>query len=104
MRHLRRFFVALSVLCLLPLASVLVSATIAALAGCELNEASTSVCSIAGVDIGGVLSAMFVLGWTALVSLPVLLGVLILWGLVEAWTRWRARRKARKAIPAALEN
>jgi hypothetical protein len=104
MRHLRRFFVALSVLCLLPLASVLVSATIAALAGCELNEASTSVCSIAGVDIGGVLSAMFVLGWTALVSLPVLLGVLILWGLVEAWTRWSARRKARKAIPAALEN
>ncbi len=104
MRLLRRIFIVLAVLCLLPRASVLASATIAALAGCELNEASTSVCSIAGVDIGGLLSAMFVMGWMALITLPMLLGVLVAWALVEGWVRWRARRRARKATPAGVED
>jgi hypothetical protein len=104
MRLLRRIFIVLAVLCLLPLASVLASATIAALAGCELNEASTSVCSIAGLDIGGLLSVMFVMGWMALITLPMLLGLLIAWALVEGWVRWRARRRARKATPVAVED
>lgn len=104
MRLLRRIFIVLAVLCLLPLASVLASATIAALAGCELNEASTSVCSIAGVDIGGLLSAMFVMGWMALITLPMLLGLLVAWALVEGWVRWRTRRRARKATPAGVED
>lgn len=104
MRLLRRIFVVLAALCLLPLASVLASATIAALAGCELNEASTSVCSIAGLDIGGVLSTMFVMGWMALITLPMLLGLLIVWALVEGWVRWRTRRRARKAAPVGVED
>jgi len=104
MRLLRRIFIVLAVVCLLPLASVLASATIAALAGCELNEASTSVCSIAGLDIGGLLSAMFVMGWMALITLPMLLGLLIAWALAEGWVRWRARRRARKATPAGVED
>ncbi|HMN36488.1 MAG TPA: hypothetical protein PKD49_02080 [Hyphomicrobium sp.] len=103
MRQVRRIFIALAVLCLLPLGCVLVAATIAALAGCELNEASTPVCSIAGVDVGGVLSPMFVMGWMALITLPGLLAILVVWALVEAWANWRARRKDRMPARADLE-
>lgn len=93
----RRTFVVLIGLCLIPLAAVMVSAALAALMGCELNEGVTNVCNIAGVDIGGLLSGLFVTGWLALITLPLLMCILALWALVEWGAWWRKRRRDRKA-------
>ena len=97
MNFSRRTFVVLIGLCLLPLAAVIVSAALAALVGCELNEGVTNVCQIAGIDIGGFLSSLFVMGWLALITLPLLMCVLALWALVEGGARWRQKRRDRKA-------
>ncbi len=93
----RRTFVVLAGLCLLPLVSVLVSAALAALLGCELNEGVTNVCSVAGIDVGGFLSGLFVTGWLALITLPLLMCILALWALVEWGSLWRKRRRDRKS-------
>ena len=96
----RKAFVVLIGLCLLPLAAVMFSAALAALAGCELNEGVTNVCSVAGIDIGGLLSGLFVMGWLALITLPLLMCVLVLWALVEWGALWRKKRRARKSEAA----
>jgi hypothetical protein len=93
----RRTFVVLAGLCLLPLAAVIVSAALAGLLGCELNEGVTNVCTIAGIDVGGFLSGLFVTGWLALITLPLLMCILALWALVEWGSWWRKRRRDRKA-------
>lgn len=97
MRHLRRAAIILLGLCLLPLASVLISTSLAALLGCELSETGTAACVVLGADLGGVLSLLFTLGWTALITLPLSAFVLLAWGSVELWSIWRSRRRARKA-------
>lgn len=56
---------------LLPVVLVLISATLANIGGCQLNEATVSVCKLGGVDIGGALSLMGISGWLALITLPV---------------------------------
>ncbi len=93
----RRTFAVLTGLCLLPLAAVIFSAALAALMGCELNEGVTNVCQIAGIDIGGFLSGLFVMGWLALITLPLLMCVLALWALVEWGSWWRKKRHDRKS-------
>lgn len=97
MHNLRRVFIALIALCLLPLAAVLLSALIAAVMGCELNEGVQQTCSLLGLDIGGVLSTMFVMGWFALMTIPLLVGILALWAILEGGVVWRKRRHDRKA-------
>lgn len=96
----RRTVVVLAGLCLLPLVSVLVSAALAGLLGCELNEGVTNVCKVAGIDVGGFLSGLFVTGWLALITLPLLMCILALWALVEWGSWWRKRRRDRKAESA----
>ncbi len=96
----RRTFVVLIGFCLLPLAAVIVSAALAALMGCELNEGVTNVCNVAGIDIGGFLSGLFVMGWLALITLPLLMCVLALWALVEWGSWWRKKRRDHKSEAA----
>ncbi len=97
MSNFRRAMIAVAALCMLPLAAVLVSAVLAALLGCELNESGTNTCYVLGLDAGGFLSGLFTLGWMALLTLPLLMGVLVLWGGIEGLGLWRRRRSARKA-------
>lgn len=75
-----------------PLLGVLLASWVAGANGCRLDEAGTYPCVVAGVDMGGLLSFLFVLGWLMLVTLPAgaVLGVL---GLV-LWLAQRARRRA----------
>lgn len=103
MRNLRRLFITLIALCLLPLAGVLISAGVAAAAGCELNEGVANSCVVLGVDIGGPLTTLFVLGWLSLLTLPLLVGVLAAWALAEATRRWRQKRKERRDVRAGEE-
>ncbi|MET3927689.1 hypothetical protein [Devosia sp. 2618] len=60
----------LLLLTLLPLLSVLAASFLADANGCTLNEAQSQPCLIMGSDWGGALSFMFVLGWLALLTLP----------------------------------
>lgn len=96
----RRTFVVLAGLCLLPLVAVIVSAALAGLFGCELNEGVTNVCIVAGFDAGGFLSGLFVAGWLALITLPLLMCIIALWALVEWGSWWHKRRRDRKAVSA----
>jgi hypothetical protein len=54
-----------------PVASVLISATIATQAGCDLDEGSVHSCMVMGRDIGETLYALFVAGWFGLITLPI---------------------------------
>lgn len=79
---------------LLPVLSVLLATLVADAAGCPLDEGSVHTCVILGVDRGGTLSAMFLLGWLMLVSLPVgavgALGLVVIGSI--ALIRWARAR------------
>lgn len=104
MTGLRRAILAVSIFCLLPLAAVAVSAVFAAVFGCELSEAGTSACVVLGLDVSGFLQTLFVTGWMGLVTLPILMGVLALWLLVEGIASWRRRRRMRRADRAEAQD
>ncbi|MET7241837.1 hypothetical protein ABZT49_00555 [Methylobacterium sp. EM32] len=53
-----------------PFLLLLLSLAIARLTGCEVNEGRANPCRIAGLDIGGALYAMMVMGWLVLPLLP----------------------------------
>ena len=63
-------YAALLVYTLAPIASVLIAASIAKLAGADVDEGRSHPCVILGIDIGGLLYSMFVLGWLGLITLP----------------------------------
>lgn len=56
---------------LLPVLSVTIAAIIADMAGCTLHEGNVNPCVIGGIDLGGILYTMGILGWLMLVSLPI---------------------------------
>ncbi|MCC5985766.1 MAG: hypothetical protein JJU42_15530 [Rhodobacteraceae bacterium] len=68
---------------LLPVISVLIAGGIATLGGCELNEGFVNPCVFFGVDLGGLLYGMGVMGWFMLLSLP--MGALAAAGWVAVW-------------------
>ncbi len=78
-------------ICLLPVAGVIVSTTVAELAGCRLDEAGSYPCVVLGHDVGGLLSALFVSGWFALLTLP--MAGLIVMVLGVLWLVRRTRRR-----------
>ncbi|MET4682625.1 hypothetical protein ABIE19_000534 [Brevundimonas faecalis] len=60
-----------------PLASVALAGFIADLNSCELHEGYPQTCLVLGVDIGGALYTMTVMGWLMLISLFFLAGGLL---------------------------
>ena len=60
-----------------PLASVALAGVVADLNGCELHEGYSQPCLVLGVDIGGALHTMVVMGWLMLISLFFLAGGLL---------------------------
>jgi len=60
-----------------PLASVALAGLIAELNGCALHEGFAQPCIVSGVDIGGLLYTMAVMGWLMLISLFFLAGGLL---------------------------
>ncbi len=98
MRRTRKTVVGLCVLAMLPLLFILLTALLAGLMGCEVNEGGAMPCVIGGIDFGGFLSGMLTMGWLGLITIPALMAVLGLWGLAEAGSHWRRRRKERRAL------
>ncbi len=61
-----------------PWLSVITAAKVASARGCQLNEASTYPCKIAGQDIGGVLYTMDMMGWLGIMTfMPSVAGLVI---------------------------
>ncbi len=56
---------------LAPLLSVYLAYQIATWTGCAVDEGSVHPCLVAGIDIGGALYTMGVLGWLMLIGLPI---------------------------------
>lgn len=96
MRRTRRVFWTLIGLCLLPFLPVLFATSAAGLLGCELHEGGARECSILGLDIGGLLYPLFMSGWFALFTLPLLALMLLVWMFLEGGSLWRRKRRARK--------
>ncbi|WP_374951848.1 hypothetical protein [Mucilaginibacter sp.] len=55
---------------LIPLIFACLAGYIADINGCILNEAGVNPCQVGGVDIGDLLSMMFVSGWFMLITVP----------------------------------
>ncbi|MPY67166.1 hypothetical protein F8S09_10745 [Deinococcus sp. SDU3-2] len=72
-----------------PLLGVMIASAVAGAFGCRLDEAGSYPCVVAGVDVGGLLSTLFVMGWLMLLTIP-LGAVLGAAGLV-AWLVARRR-------------
>lgn len=92
-----RYWIALLVIALLalwPLLSVLITYTIADTAGCQVNEGGINACMIAGLDWGGALYTMGMMGWFMLATLPFGAGALLIWALVLPvhYVIWRKRK------------
>ena len=62
-----------------PLISVMVSIGLADMGGCVLNEAGVHPCMMLGLDLGGLLAFMFIMGWFSLVTLPLGIGLFLVW-------------------------
>ncbi len=79
-----------------PFLSILAADAIAGHHNCTLNEGGAHPCVIGGVDLGGILAAMFVFGWAMFITVPVgavafLLCLLVLVLHRTRWKRLRAR-------------
>ena len=61
-----------------PILPMVLASAVASRYGCLLDESGVSPCVVAGRDLGGILSFMFVSAWFALLTLPS--GVLALIG------------------------
>ncbi|MEP3475647.1 MAG: hypothetical protein ABJN57_05470 [Hyphomicrobiales bacterium] len=86
----RLVFVALFVL-FIPFFIMLIIAGISQLFGCAISEGGGT-CLILGADFGSSLSALSVLGWFMLITLPIAACVFVFWLLVEIVVWMRARR------------
>jgi len=62
-----------------PIISVMISSAIANANGCNLNEGGVDTCMVAGMDLGGTLYELFVMGWLGLITVPLGLGGLLVW-------------------------
>ena len=94
MRAFRIAMAIVTIVCVLPLVSLLLSLAVASLANCSLDEGSVHPCVIVGLDFGEALYTMFVATWLGFLTLPVLAVSLPLWAVVELIGRRRRRRQA----------
>jgi uncharacterized membrane protein YhaH (DUF805 family) len=64
------YLLVLFVIGLAPILSVMTASVIANWAGCELHEGFANPCIIGGTEYGELLYSMAVVGWFALITLP----------------------------------
>lgn len=90
-----RWTLALAILaCGTPLVLALGASGVASALGCKLNEGMVNPCLLSGIDIGGALTTMFVMGWLMLFTLPLAVLLIAIWIIVEIVRAVRMRRAA----------
>ena len=93
MRRNFALFVFILLYTIAPILSVLLSSAIASTLGCELNEGDVHPCNCFGMNIGGLLTTMFVSGWLALVTLPTGLIAMIAFPIFVGTSAWLKRSR-----------
>jgi len=84
---------------LAPAISVAIAGTIASMHGCELHEGFVNPCVVGGVDVGETLYAMGVMGWFALITLPlgaVGVAAALIFAVVLFVTGWRGKERRKE--------
>jgi TRAP-type C4-dicarboxylate transport system permease small subunit len=92
MKLVRIILVLAILVCLLPLASVVLAGWIANANGCTLHEGFANSCVIGGVDWGETLYGMEVMGWLMLATLPIAVILIAAWVIAEIVNAVRRRR------------
>ena len=82
-------------LCILPVMSVDLASWTAWLNGCLLNEVNTHPCRLMGLDIGGLLTSLFGIGWLMLLTIPLGSILILVWAGTEL-VQFVRRRMARE--------
>lgn len=99
----KKHVVALSLILVIgvaPFIPVAIAGAVASANGCRLDEAGAYPCVILGHDLGGLLATMGVLGWAGLMTIPMAIGLLVLWGAVTMLRlTWRRRTLKKEREP-----
>lgn len=74
-----------------PVLLMLLASAVASANGCQLNEAAVHPCVVWGVDVGGVMTLMFVGAWLAYFTLPTGALALIVFSIYVIFRRARRR-------------
>ncbi|MDO9412792.1 MAG: hypothetical protein Q7T81_09500 [Pseudolabrys sp.] len=77
---------------LAPIISLLTAIGIANIGGCQLDEGNVHACVLLGMDFGTLLYAMGVMGWMALMTVPLAGMALGVWAVAALVLYIRARR------------
>lgn len=85
-------------LAMLPMALILLTAALAAVTGCEVNEAAPQPCQVFGLDIGGTLMGLLSSGWLGLITIPVVMFLVCVWLVLESVSTYRRRRRDRRSL------
>jgi hypothetical protein len=93
MKLLRRICLIAFIVCLLPVLGILISIGIAQANGCTLHEGFANPCVVLGVDLGGLLYGMSVMGWLGLVTLPIAALTAAIWIIAEIVAYLRRRQR-----------
>ena len=89
-------YVGLCIYAVFPMLCVLLASAIAQASGSRLDEGSAHQCIVFGVDIGGLLYGLFVMGWLSLLTVPT--GVLGLIALTIALLIARSRGETNRKL------
>lgn len=84
-----------------PVISVAIAGMIAEANGCQLHEGFVNPCIVGGVDWGGTLYALGVMGWLMLATLPLGALALAAWVVAAIVLLVVGHRRRRAAPPAA---
>lgn len=80
-KKLRRGYFVIVLIAVLPVISALLASFLGWCLGCNVNEAGISDCIRFGINLGEMLSTMFIMGWTTLLSIPLAIILLIVWSI-----------------------
>jgi len=58
------------VIAIVPIGSFVLSIILSSAGNCQVNESSVNVCMLFGVDVGGLIYNLMMMGWYALITLP----------------------------------
>lgn len=80
------------ILCLSPLMLALIGEGFAAALGCALPESGLATCPSAVGDVGPMITALTIVGWAGIVTIPIASALFVVWGVIEMVYAARKRK------------
>lgn len=89
MKKIRLVFKISLIACLVPIIISIPPGIIAAIAGCTITSGPAEPCLIAGVDWYGPLHNLTMLGVLGMVTIPLFIVILMIWGVTEVIYKYK---------------